>query len=139
VDTASLASAEQFAAEDASQLGPAEQSLFTLILLASPPSEWSQAGQQLQGSGGVFTLDSIIANLPAGVQQALLDQQLSSGLVQPIVQTMVAMIQQSAQDSVLAAQLEHTVQVGGEADACALGGGGLITWSDGSFAGCVNG
>jgi hypothetical protein len=87
----------------------------------------------------VFTIDSIIASLPPDVQQALQAQQLSPGLVQPIVHTMIAMIQQSVQDSALAAQLQQTVQVQGQADLCALGGTGLITWSNGSFAGCING
>jgi hypothetical protein len=65
------------------------------------------------------------------------DQQLSADMVQPVVQTMVAMIQQSTADSAMAAQLQAQVQNSGEISSCALGGGGVITWINGSYAGCV--
>jgi hypothetical protein len=58
-------------------------------------------------------------------------------LVQPVVQTMVAMIHQSTADSTKAMQLEALVRSSCEISTCALGGGGLITWTNGSYAGCV--
>lgn len=137
-ETASTASAMQYVRTNLPGLSTAEQSLMAVILLGSAPSEWSTAVQSMSDYFGQSALDEVLLNLPPTVQQEMESQQLSSDLVQPVMQTMVAIIVANIQNSYVAAQLEAGVQSSGQMWACALGGGGTVTWLNGSYAGCIN-